>query len=388
MNTENKENKENKVCAILLAAGSSTRMGRDMDGVPINKILVDICGRNPIEHCVSRFSKHVDEIVIVVSKSTADAARHAAEMTSVHVSIVMGGARRQDSVLAGIRATRCETVAIHDCARCMVSDETIGLAIKSAKEFGSGVAAVKMRDTVRNSTTFETVPRDELVLMQTPQCFEREGLLKAYETAGEVTDDAAIWQSLYGHLRLTPGSMENQKLTESNDIDFFRKVCGNDMKIRVGIGEDTHRLTEGRELILGGVHIPFRLGLLGHSDADVLVHAIIDALFGAAAMGDIGRHFSDKDIQYKGISSMILLERTVSMLKAKGFSVSNIDAVITAQEPKLAPHIEAMRKNIADVIKDIGIDDISIKATTPEHLGPEGNLESITARAIALVNGF
>ncbi|MBO6060747.1 MAG: 2-C-methyl-D-erythritol 2,4-cyclodiphosphate synthase [Clostridia bacterium] len=157
--------------------------------------------------------------------------------------------------------------------------------------------------------------------------------------------------------------------------------------LRIGIGEDTHRLTEGRPLILGGVEIPFRLGLFGHSDADALVHAVIDALLGAAALGDIGRHFPDSDPQYKGVSSILLLQKVSDLLEKCGYHAVNIDAVITAQEPKLAPYIDEMRKKLADAVSHIGADSVSVKATTPEHLGPEGNLECITVRAVALVAG-
>lgn len=372
------------VCAILLAAGSSQRMGTDESGERINKLLLDINGLNPIERCVRTFSRTADSIVIIVSESTREAAKRAALLTRVPVKIALGGARRQDSVLNGISETNADIVAIHDCARCMVTEEIINKAVTSAKEFGSGVAAVNMRDTVRRADTGETLDREGLVLMQTPQCFDRRRLLLAYEAGvPSVTDDAAVWQTLFGPVRLTEGSFMNQKLTEKGDIDFFRRMGGTCM--RIGIGEDTHRLTEGRKLILGGVEIPFRLGLLGHSDADALVHAIIDALLGAAALGDIGRHFPDTDIRYKGIDSLKLLEKTVEMLEEKRYRTVNIDAVVTAQEPKLKPYIEIMREKIAGAIKHVGIENISVKATTPEHLGPEGNLESITVRAVALI---
>ena len=333
------------------------------------------------------FSGCVDEIVIVCSDSTLCAAQNASCFSSVPVKIVYGGSRRQDSVHNGICATDADVVAIHDCARFLVSADVIREAIRSACRYGSGVAAIKVRDTLRISETGETVPRENVVQMQTPQCFDRIRLLKAYENELEATDDAMIWQKAYGHVRLTEGSLANQKLTEKDDIDFFERMTGGADLLRIGIGEDTHRLVEGRKLIIGGIEIPYSLGLLGHSDADVLTHAIIDALLGAAALGDIGRHFPDSDPQYKGISSMILLEKTIELIDSHGYRVSNIDAVIIAQEPKLAPFIDTMRKKIADVL-NVGMEFIGIKATTPEHLGPEGNLECITVRAVAVINGI
>ena len=372
---------KSSITAILLAAGGSTRMGG------VNKMLLKVGGMTPIERCVRAFSAHSDSIVITVSPSTREAAERAARLSAVPVTIVDGGARRQDSVLNGISAADGEIVAIHDCARCLVTGDVIERALTCAREFGSGVTAVTMRDTVRRRETGETVKREGLVLMQTPQCFDRKKLLEAYAfSSAEATDDAMIWQESFGPVRLTEGSMMNQKLTEAGDIPFFERMTMEEKKLRIGLGEDTHRLVEDRRLVLGGVEIPFRLGLLGHSDADALIHAVIDALLGAAALGDIGRHFPDKDPAYKGISSLVLLKKTKEMLDENGFAVSNVDAVITAQEPKLAGYIDLMREKIAGAL-GVGIENISVKATTPEHLGPEGNLESITVRAVAMITG-
>ena len=154
--------------------------------------------------------------------------------------------------------------------------------------------------------------------------------------------------------------------------------------MRVGIGYDIHRLEEGRELILGGVRVPFKLGLAGHSDADVLVHSICDALLGALALGDIGQHFPDSDMQYRGISSLILLDKVKSLIQNRGFVTNNVDAVIIAQEPKLAPFIPSMRDNIARTL-EIAIECISVKATTAERLGSIGQGKGIAAQAIVSV---
>lgn len=377
---------EKTVCAVLLAAGSSTRMGKDDRGEPINKILLNIAGATPIDRCVRAFYAFADEFVIVVSESTKETALSIAADMDKPVRIVMGGARRQDSVLNGITATDCDIVAIHDSARCMVTGSVISEAIRSAAEKNSGVAAVAVRDTLRLRDTGDTVDRSKLVQMQTPQCFDREMLLKAYDVLdGDVTDDAAVFKARYGSVELTTGSILNQKLTERSDIEFFENVLTGGTRMRIGFGEDTHKLVEGRKLILGGVEIPFRLGLLGHSDADVLIHAVIDAMLGAAALGDIGKLFPDKDPAFKDISSVVLLEKVVSLINDNSYYVSNIDATVIAQEPKLAPFIPDMRKIIADAVGRIGVENVSIKATTPEHLGPEGNLEGITARAVVSI---
>ena len=188
---------------------------------------------------------------------------------------------------------------------------------------------------------------------------------------------------MYGSVHYSLGGVINQKLTTEEDIELFQKLTARE---RIGYGEDTHRLTEGRRLVIGGVEIPYRLGLMGHSDADVLIHAVIDALLGAAAMGDIGRLFPDSSPEYKDIDSLILLKRAWQMVRGAGYEVCSVDATVIAQEPKLAPYIDNMRSNIADAMGcDVGI--VSAKATTPEHTGPEGNLECITARSVCMIRG-
>ena len=372
-----------KVCAILLAAGESTRMGVDEDGRPVNKLLLCFDNMTPIEICAADLSFFADEIVIAVSDATEHIARTVGSWCRVPVAVVRGGERRQDSVLNALRATDADIVAIHDCARCLVSHKVIEDSIASAIEYGSGVAAIPARDTLRKKTG-ETVDRKELLVMQTPQSFDRQKLLAAYNNSNaEVTDDAALFMAEYGEVRYSKGDIMNQKLTEYNDISMFRR-CLCTPAPRVGFGEDTHRLAEGRKLILGGVEIPFELGLLGHSDADALTHAVIDALLGAAALGDIGRHFPDSDPQYKGICSLELLKNVSELIRKEGFHIQNFDATIVAQKPKLAPFIEAMRENLASAA---GIDPhyASVKATTPEGTGPEGDLECITVRAVACV---
>lgn len=359
-------------------------MGADENGLPINKMLLNFGGMTPIELCVRTFMQLADEIVIAVSPDTQAVAKSAGQWCRVPLKIVPGGVRRQDSVLNAIAATDADIVAIHDCARCMVMDEVIKSSIETAAEFGSGVAAIPVRDTLRMKATGETVDRSRLYAMQTPQSFDRAMLLEAYDMfEDEVTDDAALWQKAYGGLHYSKGDIMNQKLTEYGDIKLFSR-CLVTCAPRVGFGEDTHRLVEGRKLILGGVDIPFELGLLGHSDADALIHAVIDALLGAAALGDIGRHFPDSDPKYKGICSMELLAKVGGLINENGFRINNIDATIVAQKPKLAPHIEAMRIKIAEHLQ-IDPRFVSIKATTPEGTGPEGNLECITVRAVACI---
>ncbi len=377
------------VCAILLAAGSSTRMGRDEHGLPVNKLLLEFTGGlDPIKLCVIGFAPYVDEMVLAVSPATEASARAACSLLSIPYRIVYGGSRRQDSVTNALAQTQADVVAIHDCARCLVTSEVIINSIAKAKELGSGAAAIKVRDTLRD-VAGETVDRSELYAMQTPQSFDRKRLVKAYEDFNDdVTDDASVWQMAYGSIEYSKGDIMNQKLTEYSDLKLFASCINTPSLPRFGYGEDTHRLVEGRKLILGGVEIPFELGLYGHSDADALTHAVIDALLGAAALGDIGRHFPDSDDKYKGICSLELLKKTSLLLREKGWTVCNIDATIIAQKPKLAPYIDKMRANIAESIGTVDLDAVSVKATTPEGIGPEGNLECITVRAVASLACF
>lgn len=216
--------------------------------------------------------------------------------------------------------------------------------------------------------------------MQTPQGFDTAAIKAAYEAAYAEgfygTDDAGIAERAGLEIRIVPGSYDNIKITTREDLS---------METRVGTGYDVHRLEEGRKLILGGVDIPFERGLLGHSDADVLVHAIMDALLGAAALGDIGKLFPDTDDRYKGISSIELLKNVREAIENAGYSICNIDATLIAQKPRIAPYIEDMRTNIAAALS-IEKDRVSVKATTTEKLGFTGRQEGMEAQAVCILN--
>lgn len=380
------DNENRTVCAVLLAAGSSTRMGS-------NKMLFCFGGKNPIELCLEAFEGLADEAVIAVSEDTAEAAEEAAKRTELPVRIVLGGARRQDSVLNALTATEADIVAIHDCARCLVTKKVIGASIETAALKGCGIVSVRPVDTMRTEAGGEVVDRNKLLAAQTPQSFDREKLLLAYDLADDgalYTDDAAIYKAAGNELYYSEGSKLNLKLTSPEDVELFNAILGErerkdgEKKMRIGFGEDTHRLVAGRKLILGGVDVPFEKGLDGHSDADVLVHAIIDAVLGAAALGDIGQHFPDTDPRYKGIDSMLLAAECAKRIREKGFSIVSIDSTIIAQRPKLASYRDEMRRRIAAALS-IPVEDVSVKFTTPEHTGPEGRGESISARAVASI---
>ncbi|MCE5236135.1 MAG: 2-C-methyl-D-erythritol 2,4-cyclodiphosphate synthase [Clostridiaceae bacterium] len=370
------------VACVLLAAGSSERMGE-------NKLLFSFGGQTPLALCAEAFfsaERELYKMAVAVGPATRAQGESLRARYGERVVIVEGGATRAQSVYNALKELQgAQIVSIHDAARCLVSPMVIANSIKSAAACGSGVAGIPARDTVRLAGA-GVIDRSRVTLAQTPQSFRYDRIMEAYERAVtegfEATDDLALYERMGYTGVFTEGSILNQKLTYPSDMPMFEAALG--ALIRVGYGEDTHRLMENRALVLGGVEIPCKLGLMGHSDADALTHAVIDALLGAAALGDIGRHFPDTDESYKGISSLILLEHTAALLSRAGYRVANIDATVVAQEPRLAPYIGEMRTRIA---RALGVDTslVSVKATTPEHLGPEGRLEGITARCICSI---
>ena len=225
--------------------------------------------------------------------------------------------------------------------------------------------------------------RSSLVRTQTPQAFRFKEILSAYEQAGDqvATDDAALYARYVGPVTFTPGSELGRKLTAQADWEWAQGMFA---QPRTGTGFDTHVLAEGRRLILGGVEIPFEKGLVAHSDGDVLLHALMDALLGAACMGDIGHLFPDKDPKYKDISSRVLLREVAARLRERGFAVTHVDVTVIAQRPKLAPFFPQARQNIAQDL-DIQLDQVSLKATTTEGMNDEGRGLCISAQAIATI---
>ena len=373
------------VYAVILCGGSGTRMGGQG-----NKTLLQTGGVPAVVRSVKAFSGAADGAVLVTRAGEEDIFARALSDHGVSVlAIVPGGADRQASALCGLRALPedADVALIHDGARPFVTEDIIRRVIESVKRYGSGVAAVPCRDTIKrtdgNGQVLETLDRSTLWQMQTPQGFYVKDLLAAHAAAAEkarYTDDAALMEAAGYPVRLVLGSPDNIKLTSPEDL---RMVNGM-LTPRIGTGFDAHRLVEGRELWLGGVQIPYEKGLLGHSDADAPLHALTDALLGAAAMGDIGKLFPDSDPKYKGISSVLLLEEVRKRLTDAGFTIGNVDLTIVCQAPKLAPYIPNMREKIAKALA-ISAEQVSVKATTTERMGYEGQGEGISAQAVAMV---
>ncbi|MBQ7785331.1 MAG: 2-C-methyl-D-erythritol 2,4-cyclodiphosphate synthase [Clostridia bacterium] len=385
--------------AVIVAAGRGSRMGLDR-----NKVLYSLCGEPIIVRTVRAFEESgLFDGGIVVVTGACDMEEMKAMFAAVGLcvrAVVEGGADRQESVCRGIAASddNADIIAIHDGARPLVTREVIEATIRSAKTHGSGVAAVQLKDTVKRidktGCVVDTPRRDMLRAVQTPQTFDAKLIRQAHArfAQGERATDDAMLAEWMGHtVYLTEGDVENIKLTTPEDMLLAEQVLyrrgaakKEEKTMRIGHGYDVHRLVEGRKLILCGVEIPHTLGLLGHSDADVALHALTDALLGAAAMGDIGRHFPDTDPQYKGADSGKLLDHVMELIWAKGYVVGNVDVTIIAQRPKLKDYIDQMRDNIAAHLR-VEPDCVNVKATTTEKLGFEGEGLGISTHAVACI---
>lgn len=381
----------NQVWAVVVAAGRGERFGK-----PYNKVFHQIEGRSILSRCMDalKCSEAFDGIILVLSEQDDEAYAQLIEHEGrcpLIKKVIHGGNTRQESVFNGLTAVPQEVrlVAVHDAARPFVENTLIHALIDAAIADGAAIPGKPMTDTVKqmdeDGYAVDTVERNRLCTVQTPQIFNRKELIQAHlyaqEDAVVATDDAALYERYIGRVRVVmrPECDDNIKVTTQRDIRNVRVVIP-----RIGHGYDAHRLVKDRKLVLCGVDIPYERGLLGHSDADVAIHALIDALLGAAGLGDIGRHFPDNESQYKDISSMILLERVLHLLKSHRFSPCNVDLTIVAQRPKLKEYISQMQKNICDVL-ELPSECANVKATTTEGMGFEGEGLGISAQAVVLL---
>jgi len=388
------------VTAIIAAGGRGERFG---GGVP--KQLVTLGGRSILERSVDAFVLHdriTDLIVALPTELATDVPPYLRER-SKPIEIIEGGNRRQDSVARAFARvpTAADIVVIHDAARPLVSGALIERTIDAAATHGAAIAAVAATDTVKRADerrfVAETLPRHGIFLAQTPQAFRRSVLREALvsaDAAAEATDEASLIERAGHRVQLVDGDPRNLKITTADDLaaaeGLVEAVSGRRTigasALRIGNGYDLHRLVPGRRLVLGGVTIPFDKGLAGHSDADAVCHAVTDAILGAAGAGDIGRHFPDSDPAWKDADSIALLRRAVEIVGAAGYVVLNVDIVVIAEQPKVTPHAEEMRRNLA---RAIGIlpDQVSVKAKTNEGVGSVGAGESIAVHSVALLIG-
>ncbi|MEN6330975.1 MAG: 2-C-methyl-D-erythritol 4-phosphate cytidylyltransferase [Smithella sp.] len=385
-----------KTVAIIPAGGAGRRFNAG-----IAKQYLSLNGLPVLVHSLKVFeqAEDIDEIIIVVPESDIKSVREnliSKNNLGKVAKIVAGGAKRQDSVRNGIAAVegQCDIVVVHDGVRPFVTVEMIKRAVEAARQFQAAVIGVPAKDTIKETEVYDfvvkTVPRQNLWITQTPQAFRFDVLQKAYGAAYRDnycgTDDASLVERIGVKVKMIAGSYENIKITTPEDLvvaeALLKSRTGGEMQVRTGFGYDSHRFAEGRKLILGGVEIPFAKGLQGHSDADALIHAVCDALLGAAGAGDIGRHFPDTDQAYKDISSMILLERVKEIIAAKGLFVINIDISIIMEKPKLAPFAGEITANIAKAL-NMSVSGVNLKAKTNEGMGFVGRNEGIAVFAVA-----
>jgi 2-C-methyl-D-erythritol 4-phosphate cytidylyltransferase/2-C-methyl-D-erythritol 2,4-cyclodiphosphate synthase len=394
-----------RVTAIVAAGGRGVRFGGDR-----LKQLVTIGGHSILERSVALFVGHqsVDDVIVALPGELVDNPPIDIARAPKPVRVVAGGTRRQDSVGAAFRAVAldADVVVVHDAARPFASADLIARTIAAAAETGAAVAAVQARDTVKRTAPIagteggldgtarfvvETLARETIYLAQTPQAFRRAVLRDALALASDATDEAALAERAGHRVQIVSGEASNIKITTPADLAIAEAIARERDGAakpartgRAGIGYDLHRLVEGRTLLLGGVTVPFDRGLAGHSDADVVCHAVTDAILGAAGAGDIGQHFPDTDPRWKGASSLDLLRRAVHIVAERGLAVGNLDATIILERPKLRPFIDAMRANVA-AAAGVEVDRVSIKAKTNEGVGELGRGEAIAVHAIALV---
>jgi len=397
--------------AIVVAAGRGSRMGAD-----VPKQFLKLAGKPMLLYALELFESmpEIGEIVLVtgedeIERCEALCAAHGLRKVR---RVAAGGTERQQSVHRGLAAASGEWVLVHDAARPLVTAEAVRRCIAAAEASGAAALAVPVKDTIKivdkGGRITATPERRTLRAVQTPQAFRRELLLACHERAARdgfaATDDAMVVER-YGHpVATAEGEYSNIKITTPEDLALAEWLLrtgrredadapagaaaggafseGAGSMIRIGQGFDVHAFAEGRPLVVGGVRIPHERGLLGHSDADVLLHAIADAVLGALGLGDIGKHFPDTDPAYKDADSAKLLEHVWSLAKERGWRLGNVDATIIAQRPKMAPHIPRMVETIARVLEADEPSQVNVKATTTERLGFTGREEGIAAQAV------
>ena len=385
------------VGVIIVAGGRGARMG---GAVP--KQLLEIGGRSILRRSIEVFDRHprVDCLVVVLPADVvAQGAAGVVGPTVKPCHVAAGGETRQASVQNGLEALPAahDVVLVHDAARPFASGALIERVIAAAEETGAAVPALQASETVKRVHVDEagmpvvrqTIPRDEIWTAQTPQGFQRDVLVGAMRAASgsaaglaRATDDAMLVEQTGRAVRVVQGDPMNRKITTPEDLLAARaQVAG---PPRVGTGYDLHRLAEGGRMVFAGVEVPFERGPVAHSDGDVVCHAIVDAILGAAGCGDIGRHFPDSDPRWKHAAGLDLLSRSMAIIADAGWSVSSVDATVVLERPKLAPHIPEIVSRIAETL-GVARDRVGLKAKTNEGVDAVGRGEAIAAQAVAVL---
>ncbi len=381
---------------VLLAAGGGVRMGGD-------KMLLELAGKPVISYSLELFQRldRVSAIVVVASDANRGAINELVSSSGFDkvTAVITGGARRQDSTANGVErltagdASQMNWVLVHDGARPFVDEAMVLRGLESVEKSGAAVPALPVSDTIRSinaeGDVAGTLDRSNLRAIQTPQAFRLDILLPALRTAQDVTDDAGLVELAGGRVGLFEGHPDNIKLTTPDDIDRAEAIIarrrGGGAENRWGAGFDSHGFADGGPLRLGGVDIDHCAHLEGHSDGDVVMHALASAVLGAAGLGDLGSNFPSSDASYAGIDSRELLQRTGWMAREAGWVIAHLDATIIAQQPKLAPYVNRINESIAETLS-ISIDSVNTKITSTDHIGAIGQGEGIAAQAIATLS--
>lgn len=367
--------------AVIVAGGSGSRMGRPKQMLPL--------GAKPVlVRTVEAFlqTPEIKEIVVVTPPENR------AELQKRFPGIVFAdpGKTRLLSVKNGFLKTSAasQLVAVHDGARPLVESAHISACLQAARQYGAAVLAVPVKDTVKvceGGFVQNTLDRAVLWAAQTPQCYRRPVLAEALEKFGQeegATDESQLVEKLGIKVRVVPSSYKNNKITTPEDLIFAEALLENSVIYRTGFGFDLHRLEPGRKLFIGGAEIPHTKGFLGHSDGDLVLHALCDAVLGALCAGEIGILFPPTDESIKGISSVKIVKKVLEIVRSRHAQIEHIDATIITQEPKIKPHYETVRKSLAEVF-EMPLENVSFKSKSHEHVGEIGRGEAAMCHAVA-----
>ena len=372
------------VTALIVAAGKGERLGSD-----VPKQYRPIGGKPVLRWAVEAMARHpsVNEVRVVIGSGHQELAEAALTGLSVG-ALIEGGLERSDSVLNGLQAIDGGTVLVHDAARPFCPPKVIDRLLAALDGSDGAVPVLPVADTLAmgSGTLESSVDRKNLLRVQTPQAFHVEDLIYAYEEAGRAsaTDESTVMLAAGLKVATVEGDPMLEKLTTHADWNRAEAILASRMVCRTGMGFDVHAFEGDGPVMLGGIEVPHSRGLQGHSDADVVLHSITDALLGAAGLGDIGQHFPPSEPQWKGASSDLFLSHAAQLISDRSGIIDHVDCTVIAEEPKVGPHRSAMRERIAAIL-GLGIDQVSIKATTTEGLGFTGRREGIAAQAIASI---
>jgi len=383
-----KENQPHRTAALIVAAGRGQRFGGALP-----KQYADLAGCAVLRHTVRAMQAHghVDLVRCVIHADDRELYEVAVQGLDL-LDPVLGGSERQESVRLGLESLEglgIDTVLIHDAARPFVDKQTIDGVLAALEEHPGAIPALAVADTLKRGQggiVSTTVPRTDLYRAQTPQGFRLAAILDAHQKPGaaDVTDDAQLFENLGLAVALTEGHEDNFKITKGEDLMRAERLLAARSEIRTATGFDAHTFGDGDFVTLGGVEIPHTHGLVGHSDADVALHALTDALLGTISAGDIGQHFPPSEARWKGAASDRFVQHAVKLIRDRGGEIVNVDVTIICEVPKIGPHAQAIVARVADIL-GIAPERVSIKATTTEGMGFTGRREGIAAQALAAV---